>query len=69
MAQTTVSPKFQVVIPKEVRQQVPIFKGQRLGVIVKNGLITLVPDRPIAEMRGFLRGIPTEGVREKKDRM
>jgi hypothetical protein len=38
-------------------------------VIAKRGVITLVPDKPIAAMRGFLRGMRTAGFREKKDRM
>ena len=42
--------------------------GQEFIVVTKGGVITLVPDRPIAEMRGFLRGVRTTGFREKKDR-
>ena len=47
----TVSPKYQVVIPKAVRQQVPLHTGQKLAVVVKEGVITLVPDRPLASFR------------------
>jgi len=68
MARTKVSSKYQVVIPKEIRSRVNIKPGQEFQVITKGGVITLVPDRPIAEMRGFLRGIRTTGFREKKDR-
>ena len=38
------------------------------NTLTKGGVITLVPDRPLAEGRGFLRGIRTSGFREKKDR-
>ncbi len=38
-------------------------------VIAKSGVIFLVPDRPILSLRGFVKGIPTDGFREKKDRM
>ncbi len=69
MAQTRVSSKFQVVIPKEIRAEVRVEKGQVMQVIAKGGVIALVPDRPLAEMRGFLRGMKTEGVREKDDRL
>ena len=69
MAQTRVSSKFQVVIPKEIRAEVRVEKGQVIQVIAKGGVIALVPDRPLAEMRGFLRGMKTEGVREKDDRL
>jgi AbrB family looped-hinge helix DNA binding protein len=67
MSQTKVSSKYQVVIPKDVRAGIP--PGQKFQVIVKGGVITLIPDKPIAAMRGFLRGMPTDGVREKKDRL
>jgi hypothetical protein len=43
--------------------------GQQFQVIAKRGVITLVPDRPVCEMRGFVRGIRTIGLREKKDRL
>ena len=68
MAKTKVSPKYQVVIPKEVRESIGLRVGQQMQVVVKGGVITLVPDRPISAMRGFARGIRTTGFREKKDR-
>lgn len=68
MARTRVSSKYQVVIPKEVRERANIRVGQEFQVIAKGGSVTLVPDRPIASMRGFVRGIRTTGFREKKDR-
>jgi AbrB family looped-hinge helix DNA binding protein len=64
-----VSAKYQVVIPKELRARMGIRPGQEFQVIAKRGVITLVPDKPIAAMRGFLRGMRTAGFREKKDRM
>ena len=67
MSQTRVSPKYQVVIPKDVRAG--IRPGQKFQVIVKRGVITFIPDKPIAAMRGFLRGMPIEGFRETKDRL
>ena len=69
MTQVTISSKFQVVIPKEVRRQVPLKTGQKLAMVVKEGVITLLPDRPIAAFRGFLKGMKTGAVREKRDRM
>ena len=69
MTQVTVSAKYQVVIPKEVRRQVPLHTGQKLLVVVRAGTITLVPDRPLSSLRGFLRGMSISGVREKKDRL
>lgn len=68
MARTKVSSKYQVVIPKDVRERANIRVGQEFQVITKGGSVTLVPDRPISSMRGFVRGIRTTGFREKKDR-
>ena len=69
MAKTRVSPKYQVVIPKEVREGLSLRPGQEMQVIRKGNIIILVPDRPISAYRGILRGLPTTGFREKKDRM
>lgn len=69
MATTTVSSKYQVVIPKEVREQVPIKPGQKLAVIVKGKTIHLVPVLPLDELQGFAKGINTEGLRDEVDRL
>lgn len=68
MAQAIVSTKFQVVIPKQVREEVRLASGQVVQVIAKGGVITLVPDRPLSELRGFVSGIATDGYRDKSDR-
>lgn len=68
MPQATISPKYQVVIPKEIRREVPLVSGQVVQILAKNGVITLVPDRPLSALRGFLKGMRTKGVREKRDR-
>jgi AbrB family looped-hinge helix DNA binding protein len=59
MPTVTVSPKFQVVIPQEVREALAIRPGEKLQVFQHENRIELVPVRPIREMRGFLRGIDT----------
>ncbi|MFL6246296.1 MAG: AbrB/MazE/SpoVT family DNA-binding domain-containing protein [Thermoanaerobaculia bacterium] len=69
MARTRVSPKFQVVIPKEIRERADIRVGQELQVVAKGGVITLVPERPLSSLRGFAKGIRTDNLREKKDRV
>ena len=69
MAKTTVSSKYQIVIPKDVRSRTEVRPGQVFQVIAKGDVISLVPDKPISAMRGFVRGIKTTGFREKKDRL
>jgi AbrB family looped-hinge helix DNA binding protein len=59
MPTVTVSPKFQVVIPQEVREALGIRPGEKMQVFQHENRIELVPVRPIREMRGFLRGIDT----------
>ena len=68
MGRTKVSSKYQVVIPKDVRVRAGIRPGQEFQVIAKGGVVTLVPEKPISAMRGFVKGIRTTGFREKKDR-
>jgi AbrB family looped-hinge helix DNA binding protein len=68
MARTRVSPKYQVVIPKEIRERHKLRPGQEMQVISKGDVITLVPDRPLSAFRGVLRGMSTDAHREKKDR-
>jgi AbrB family looped-hinge helix DNA binding protein len=69
MARTVVSSKFQIVIPKDVREDAGIRTGQVLHVVSKKGVITLVPDEPLSKLRGFLKGMATRGLREKRDRL
>ncbi|MGD9367033.1 MAG: AbrB/MazE/SpoVT family DNA-binding domain-containing protein [Desulfobacteraceae bacterium] len=64
MQTVTVSPKFQVVIPKEVREAMGLRPGQKLKVIEYEGRIELIPDRDISELKGFIKGINTEFIRE-----
>ncbi len=64
MHTVTVSPKFQVVIPKIIREALQLRPGQKMKVIEYDGRIELIPDRDISELKGFLKGINTEFVRE-----
>ena len=69
MATTTISPKFQIVIPKEVREKLHLSPQQRLLVIEKGGVITLVPEMPLKSLKGALKGMSKTDIREKKDRL
>src|SRR4051812_16658237 len=57
MTSVTLSSKFQVVIPREVRTELKLKPGQKLTVFSTGGQILFVPERPIKELRGFLKGI------------
>ena len=59
MTAVTVSPKFQVVIPKEVRESMGIFSGQKIQMLVYQNRIELIPVKPIKEMRGYLKDMDT----------
>jgi AbrB family looped-hinge helix DNA binding protein len=61
----TVSPKYQVVIPKAVRESLKLRPGQKMRVIEYDGRIEFIPERDINELRGFLKGINTEFEREE----
>ncbi|HZV48093.1 MAG TPA: AbrB/MazE/SpoVT family DNA-binding domain-containing protein [Thermodesulfovibrionales bacterium] len=68
MSTTTISPKYQVVIPKDVREKLRLKSGQKLTVVAKGGVVYLVPEKPIESFKGFLKGMNTKDVREDTDR-
>lgn len=63
------SPKYQVVIPKKIRKELKLKSGQRLQIVVRGGIITLVPDQPLEELRGLFKGMKTGGLREEGERV
>jgi len=65
MQTVTVSPKFQVVIPRHLRESMHLRPGQKLQVLAYQGRIELIPDREISDLRGFVRGINTDFEREE----
>jgi AbrB family looped-hinge helix DNA binding protein len=69
VATTIISPKFQVVIPKEVREKLHLAPKQRLQVLEKGGVITLIPEVPLKTLKGALKGMSKGNLREKKDRL
>jgi AbrB family looped-hinge helix DNA binding protein len=64
MHTVTVSPKYQVVIPKNIRASLKLRPGQKMKVIEYEGRIELIPDKDIADLKGFLKGINTNFSRE-----
>ena len=65
MATATISPKYQIVIPTEVREKLHFRPRQRLHVIEKGGVITLVPEVPLKSLKGALKGMSKADLREK----
>lgn len=65
METVTISPKFRVVIPKNIRDRLELSPGQKVQVIPYEDRIELIPVRSIRKMRGFLKGISTDVVREE----
>lgn len=65
MQKVTVSPKYQVVIPKAIRESLKIYHGQKMQVVEHAGRIELIPERDIKELRGFVKGIDTEFKRDE----
>ena len=69
MTTVTVSPKFQVVIPAEIRKLMNVQPGEKLHVISFEGRIELIPAKSIKSMRGFLKEMKNTFKREKKGRI
>jgi len=65
MEAVKISPKFQVVIPREVREKLHLVAGQKMQVVAYGNRIELIPEREIADMCGFLKGIDTSVEREQ----
>jgi len=64
MTIVTVSPKFQIVIPRPIRDSLGVRPGHKVRMIPYQDRIELIPFRPVQEMRGFLKGIDTTVERE-----
>jgi AbrB family looped-hinge helix DNA binding protein len=67
MEAVTISSKYQVVIPREVRKQFNLKPGQKLMFIPYNGTLRVVIVPPIKKARGMLKGMNTENIREEVD--
>ncbi len=68
MTTVTVSPKYQVVIPKVVRESMGIVSGQKIQVLTYQNRIELIPIQPMKKMKGFLKGLDAT-VQRDKDRV
>lgn len=68
MATMTITRKFQVAIPKEVREKLHLKIGQKISLVAKGGIIYLIPQRPLASYKGFIKIRSATAVRESEDR-
>jgi len=67
METVTISSKYQVVIPREIRNQFGLKPGQKIMFIPYNGTLRVVIVRPIKEARGLFKGMNTDNIREEVD--
>ncbi len=65
MSIVTVSPKFQVVIPREIREALGLTPGQKVQAFEYAGRVEFVPLRPAKALRGFVKGLDTSVPRER----
>ena len=69
METVTVSTKYQIVIPRKVREKMGVKVGQKITVLAYDDRIVLIPLRPVQESRGSLKGIDTRVERDEEDRL
>jgi AbrB family looped-hinge helix DNA binding protein len=69
LVRVTVSPKFQIVIPREIRDRLGLRPGQKITLLERDGIITAIPDQPLKKFRGILKGMSSSGLREKRERL
>jgi AbrB family looped-hinge helix DNA binding protein len=68
MTETTLSSKYQLVIPKEVREETGLKSGEKIIILVKDGIINLVPKHLLSKMRGYLKGMDISAIRDESER-
>lgn len=69
MTYGTISPKYQVVIPKEVRRTTNLKPGQRLMIYAKDNVIFMIPAMSISQLNGICKGLDATGIRDEEDRI
>lgn len=68
MGTVTLSSKFQVAIPRDIREKLNLIPGQKIVVIEKDGVLHLIHQKPMKEMRSFAKNINTQDLRVEGDR-
>jgi len=69
METAKLSSKYQILIPKSIREALHLKAGQKLTFVVKGNYIQLLPEKSLEEMRGFLKGANPSNTRDRKDRI
>jgi AbrB family looped-hinge helix DNA binding protein len=69
MDTATISSKYQVVIPRAIREKWNVKPGQKVRFIIYGNRLEIVPVRDIKEARGFLKGMSSDIEREEEDRV
>ena len=64
MAIVTISPKFQVVIPREIRESLGLVAGQKMQALEYEGRVEFIPLRSARQLRGLMKGVEAPFVRE-----
>ena len=67
--ETTISSKYQIVIPKRAREHLNLKPKQKLTVIEKEKMLILIPKSSLEDLRGIAAGTKTDDYRDKKDRL
>ncbi len=65
--QVIVSPKYQIVIPKEIRSKIGLRKGQKMHISINGKSIVLMPDKPIQSLRGILKKSRADDARAQRE--
>lgn len=69
MDTVTISSKYQMVIPRAIREKWNIKPGQKVRLIIVGNRLEVVPVRDIKSARGFLEGMSSDIEREEEDRV
>ena len=69
MTTVTVSSKYEIVIPDDVRSKLKLKPGQKVVVLEKDGVVHIIPVKNIKDLRGFVEGIEARNLRNEHDRL
>lgn len=69
MQTVVISPKYQIAIPKSIRQSMHLYAGERVFMLPYDGRVELIPERSLKDMRGILEGMNPEFAREDGARL